>query len=393
MESMTVGRLHAEMGLRGRAGVFLVCFALALATAGCVEPPEDVDMWNSPSLHWQTLPSLPDAHGFAGGYSGTLEREGISYLMFAGGANFSKGFPWEGGEKQWYDDIYLSDGVSDWNKVGKLPSAAAYGLSVSHEGNIYLIGGDHGGGNPSDAVYALSLQENDVRMITLPPLPQATYNLCGAIIGESIYVAGGTDGSRTFADFWSLNLARPEDGWQSLPTWPGPPRMLAVAGVVDDEFFLFGGVELVGSEDTLSRQYLRDAYAYSEDRGWRKLADMPVVRAASPSPAISLGSRQQLIVLAGSDGSLDGQNDILREHHPGFPIDNYIYDVPSDSWQLHSVMPRVRGHLTPTGRDGVWSPVTTNTVLWNGGVVVPSGEIKPGVRTPKILFATLPDWP
>jgi N-acetylneuraminate epimerase len=391
MESVATRRISMKMRLRGRIGVFFAFVAIAVVTASCSETLGEAEMWNTPPLHWQTLPSLPDAHGFAGGYSGTVESEGISYLMFAGGANFSNGFPWEGGEKQWYNDIYLSDGATDWKQIGELPNAAAYGLSVSHKGSIYLVGGDHGGGNPSDAVYALSLQKSGVRMIEMPPLPRATFNVSGAIIGDSIYVAGGTDGSRASADFWSLNLARPEDGWQTLPTWPGPPRMLAVAGVINDEFFLFGGVDLVGQEDTTRRQYLRDAYAYSEDRGWRILADMPAVRAASPSPAISLSSRQQLIVLAGSDGSLDGQNDILREHHPGFPIENYIYDVPSDSWQLHSAMPKIRSHLTPTGRDGVWPAVTTNTILWKGGVVVPSGEIKPGVRTPKILFAPLPD--
>jgi len=118
---------------------------------------------------------------------------------------------------------------------------------------------------------------------------------------------------------------------------------------------------------------------------------MPTVKAASPSPAISLSRSQQLIVLSGSDGSLDGQMETLLEKHPGFPPENYIYDLQSDRWQLHSVIPKVRGHLTPTGRDGVWPAVTTTSVLWQGGVVVPSGEIKPGVRTPKILFGTLTD--
>ncbi len=364
---------------------------IALATSSCNDAPDETDLWNTPPLRWETLPSLPDEHGFAGGFSGTLERDGVSYLMLAGGANFPDGFPWEGGAKHWYDDIYLYDGATEWKKSGKLPADAAYGLSVSYSGRAYLIGGDHGGENASDAVYELSLQEDGVQVLPLPPLPQAAYNLCGAIVGDAIYVAGGTDGSRTFSDVWSLNLETPEDGWLKLPTWPGPSRMLAVAGVINDEFFLFGGAELVGSDDSLSRRYLRDAYAYSEERGWRRLADMPSDRAASPSPAISLNSNQQLIVLAGSDGSLDGQNDILREHHPGFPVENYIYDVPSDSWQLHSAMPKIRSHLTLTGRDGVWPAVTTNTVLWKGGVVVPSGEIKPGVRTPKILFAPLPD--
>lgn len=31
------------------------------------------------------------------------------------------------------------------------------------------------------------------------------------------------------------------------------------------------------------------------------------------------------------------------------------------------------------------SPVTTTAVLWDGTAVIPSGEIRPGIRTPNIL--------
>jgi N-acetylneuraminic acid mutarotase len=376
---------------QGCVSLILISSTLTLIAAGCNEQPPAATLWNTPPLHWQTLPSLPDEHGFAGGYSGTLDREGTSYLMFAGGANFPDGFPWQGGSKQWYDDIYLFDGATEWKENGKLPNAAGYGLSISYQGKMYLIGGNYQDAEASDVVYELSLQEDGLQTSILPPLPRASYNLCGAIIGDSIYVAGGRDGNGTLENFWSLKLARQQDGWQELPTWPGPSRMLAISGVVNDEFFLFGGVELVGTENNLSRRYLSDAYAYDPKNGWRKLTDLPSVKAGSPSPAISLGQSQQLIVLAGSDGSLDGQAGTLREKHPGFPTENYIYDVRRDQWQIHSAMPKIRGHLTPTGRDGIWPTVTSNTVLWKTGVVVPSGEIKPGVRTPKILFAPLPD--
>jgi N-acetylneuraminate epimerase len=391
MEVVTTRRANMGAWFQHRVMFILICAMLTLGGAGCKKQSETAGLWNTPHLHWQTLPPLPDEHGFAGGYSGTLEHNGTDYLMFAGGANFPKGFPWEGGEKQWHDRIYLYDGVKQWTQSGTLPDAAAYGLSISYQGRMYLIGGNDADGRASDAVYSLTLQDSGVQIQSLPPLPQPTFNLCGAIIGGSIYVAGGTDGERTYPNFWSLSLATPERGWQKLPGWPGPSRMLAVAGVINEEFFLIGGAELVQSDLTPSRRYLRDAYAYSEDEGWRRLSDLPSPRTASPSPAISLGRAQQLIVLAGSDGSLDGQTDVLRERHPGFPAENFIYDVRSDQWRLHSVMPKLRGHLTPTGRTGVWPAVTTNTVLWRDGVVVPSGEIKPGVRTPKVLFVELPE--
>jgi N-acetylneuraminate epimerase len=391
MEVVNTRRANMGAWFQHRVMFILIVSMLTLVVVGCKKQPETAGLWNTPKLNWQTLPPLPDEHGFAGGYSGTLNRNGISYLMFAGGANFPDGFPWEGGEKQWYDGIFLSDGVTDWEKIGKLPTAAAYGLTVSHNGSVYLIGGNHQGAKAFSAVYKLTLAENGLQVLTLPPFPQATYNHCGAIIGETLYVAGGSDGEESFSSFWSLNVTRPQEGWQKLPTWPGPSRMLATAGVLNDEFYLVGVAELVSSKDTVQRRYLRDAYAYSENKGWRRLADMPDVRSASPTPAISLVKSQQLIVLAGSDGSLDGQMNDLHINHPGIPAENFIYDVHSDQWQLHSVMPKLRGHLTPTGRDGIWPPVTTNTVLWRGGIAIPSGEIKPGVRSPKVLFTTLTD--
>lgn len=391
MKVVTTRRANIGAWFQYRVMFILICSMLTVVVAGCKTQPETAGLWNTPPLHWQTLPPLPDEHGFAGGYSGTLDRNDVSYLMFAGGANFPDGFPWEGGEKQWYKEIYLYDGTSGWKMSGKLPVAAAYGLSVSHKGSMYLVGGNYGADEASDAVYKLTLEESGLQVLALPPLPQASYNHSGAIVGEIIYVAGGTDGDGSSSNFWSLNVTSPQEGWQKLPTWPGPSRMLAVAGVLNDEFYLVGGAELVRSEETNQRRYLRDAYAYSKNKGWRRLADMPGVRAASPTPAISLNQSQQLIVLAGSDGSLDGQMNALHTNHPGFPAENYIYDARSDQWQLHSVMPKLRGHLTPTGRDGVWPAVTTNTVLWRGGIVVPSGEIKPGVRTPEVLFTSLSD--
>ena len=36
---------------------------------------------------------------------------------------------------------------------------------------------------------------------------------------------------------------------------------------------------------------------------------------------------------------------------------------------------------------GILSPVTTATVPWRGGFVLPSGEVRPGVRTPRVMWA------
>ncbi|MCB1133825.1 MAG: galactose oxidase, partial [Verrucomicrobiae bacterium] len=50
------------------------------------------------ALSWKELPPLPDAHGFAGAFAGSVEGS----LVVAGGANFPDKAPWEGGTKVWH---------------------------------------------------------------------------------------------------------------------------------------------------------------------------------------------------------------------------------------------------------------------------------------------------
>ena len=56
--------------------------------------------------------------------------------------------------------------------------------------------------------------------------------------------------------------------------------------------------------------------------------------------------------------------------HPGFPGATWTYDPPADAWRSTGRMPR------PT--------VTVPVVEWEGRYVIPSGELRPGVRTPEV---------
>src|SRR3546814_13415829 len=70
----------------------------------------------------------------------------------------------------------------------------------------------------------------------------------GVQIGSKVYVAGGLnapDSPEPLNSFWVLDLAVPEKSWQELPSWPGAPRMLSVAGTQEGEFFLNSGGNLV----------------------------------------------------------------------------------------------------------------------------------------------------
>ena len=116
----------------------------------------------------------------------------------------------------------------------RLGRPLGYGVSVITPDGLILIGGSNAEGHHADVV---RLRYADGKLIhtPLPSLPNPLANMCGAIVDNVIYVAGGIatpDATAASAEFLALDLSRPADArrWETLPTWPGPPRMLAVAG-------------------------------------------------------------------------------------------------------------------------------------------------------------------
>src|SRR5438128_2044870 len=90
------------------------------------------------TLSWRSLPPLPDRIGFAAPFAGISGRA----LLVAGGANFPGAMPWEGGQKLWYDSIYvLPKPDAEWLAGFKLPRPLAYGVSVSTPEGVLCAGG------------------------------------------------------------------------------------------------------------------------------------------------------------------------------------------------------------------------------------------------------------
>ena len=63
--------------------------------------------------------------------------------------------------------------------------------------------------------------------------------------------------------------------------------------------------------------------------------------------------------------------------HPGFPASILSYNIVTDRWVEAGSLPL----------DGTFAPVTTPVVFWDGKAILPTGEIKPGVRSPQVLIA------
>ena len=188
-------------------------------------------------------------------------------------------------------------------------------------------------------------------------------NGCGALVGNTFYLAGGTqkpDATNALHTFWSMDISAKNPTWRELEAWPGPARMLAVAGASDGAFFLFSGVELsADSARKPVRHYLKDAYRFTPREGWKRISDLPRPAVAAPSPAIQHDG--QLLIVSGDDGTQ--VNFEPKSKHPGFPKEVVAYDASTDRW-------------TNLG-DSPLSRATAPLVEWNGIAVSQSGRGQP----------------
>jgi len=309
---------------------------------------------------------LPDSMGFAGAFAGASGGA----LVVAGGANFPKGMPWQGGVKVWHDRAWvLAEPGSQWREAGRLARPLAYGVCVSGEGAMVCAGGSDAAGHHAD-VFRLKWNGSALEQEPLAPLPLPLAMAAGALVGGTFYVACGSEkpGEQSaLGRVFTLRLADARSAWREIEPLPGVPRILPVAAVWEGEFLVFGGAALEpGPDGKMERRYLRDAWAYRADRGWKRLADLPSPAAAAPSPAPLMDGA--LWILGGDDGSRVGFTPM--EKHPGFAGRMLAYEPQGDRWRDEGVAPVVRA--------------TVGCVEWRGGFVLPSGEVRPGVRSAEV---------
>ncbi|HEY1187049.1 MAG TPA: hypothetical protein VGE74_05295 [Gemmata sp.] len=311
------------------------------------------------------LPSLPDKEGFAGAFAGTSNGA----LVVAGGANFPGKKPWEGGAKVWHDNVFvLEKPGGEWKRVGKLPRALGYGVSVTYRDRVVCAGGSDAEQHFADC-FALEWSGGKLTTTKLPPLPKRVANACGALVGDTLYVAGGTekpDSTEALRTVFTLDLSAAKSEWHEEKPTPAPGRVLAVGAAFGGKFWLVGGAELLPDKDGKPiRRYLKGATFHDPTKGWGRGPELPraVVAAPSPAPADAAG----FYLLGGDDGS---QLAAAPTRHTGFSKKVLRFDGKTGAWVEV-------GELTAPR-------VTAPCVRWRDAWVVSSGEVRPGVRSPEV---------
>jgi solute:Na+ symporter, SSS family len=208
--------------------------------------------------------------------------------------------------------------------------------------------------------------------------------------------------------FWSLDLSKRNSAdfsWTVLPTWPGPARIVPVAAAQrvgkTDTFFLFSGrLPHAGQPTAL----LRDAFAFDPTTNrWRTLPAIGGGKDGVSAMAGTAAAFNDEILLFGGDrgdlfleleshdlaiaqlrtegagGSVNAQIEHhlqakkkIYESHPGFSREVLAFNPRTNAWRTAARAPMAL-------------PVTTLAVQHRGAVIIPSGEVRPGVRTPEIL--------
>jgi cyclically-permuted mutarotase family protein len=356
---------------------------------------------------WSELPDVPSHNGYAVplGLAGAFTGIHNDVLIIAGGANFPNGMVWEGGTKVYHKYISILEKKADddyqWfeEKQFSLPYEVAYGLTIPTDNGLVCIGGM----NSSEFLSSVFLLKWDdankeIKIEDLPPLPIPLANMSGGKIGDKIYVAASEEetGSKYF---YSLDLSNLEAEWSALPVWDGSPRTHAF-GVVQnngeiDCFYLFNG-RFKGGDVT--SKVLSDAYVYNPKANyWTKLKTNNEFPLAAGT-CVAVGANHVLL-FGGDEGNtfnrleklgadinaatdttliqeLINERDSILKNHTGFSKDIWAFHTITQSWTKIGTLPY------PT-------QVTTTALRWDNQILIPSGEIAPSVRTPKISAVSL----
>ena len=340
--------------------------ALLLASSSvviCTEVGGGADL-----LRWTDLPDLPDALGLSGPFAGTSSGA----LIVAGGVS-SPDSGLEDRDRVWRREIYvLEEGVGSWKTGFQLEHPLAYGASVSSGDSLILIGGRNEERHYR-TVYRLRWRDGGIEESSLPDLPRTCAMTSAALLGDTIYVAGGREtpsADQAMKNFWALDLSNSSPRWEVLDPWPGPARMSPVTAAQDRALYLFSGAELLCDEQgRLTRRALTDAYKYRPGEGWAAVADMP--RGALAAPGISVG--QSHVLVFGGSGTSAEPRDEPETKPGGLRQDVLAYHTITDTWATVGTLPA--------------GLASTTAVHWQDQIVIPGGEMVLGQSSAGVLAA------
>ncbi len=373
------------MGLFKKIQFFIVCVCLVFASTAQKK-------YESP-INWKqsgVLPVQPNGlihMGLSGVVSGLVGDQ----IIIAGGNNFPEGLPWEGGIKKYYKRVIVYNNQKDTllnTFTFNLPANVAYAAVAQLKDGIFYAGGENENGPLSSAYLIKKSKSQSFEIIELPSLPIAISNAVAVATENAVYVLGGANKEGVSNKVWKLALNNIKKGWTVQASMP-QPTAFAAAAIANEHIYIMGG--RCKEANGISKIY-KEVYAFDiENNLWEQKASLPETVSAACALAIDnnkilfIGGDKIVVfhevemlaakIAATTDTTIKKELTVVKNNlqktHPGFSKDVLAYDASLNKW-------------SPYAQLSFAAPVTTNAFLFNHKIILPVGEIKPGIRTPYI---------
>lgn len=350
------------------------------------------------TIRWDNQTKLPPnadgtPHlGLAGPITGMIDDR----LLIAGGANFPGKMPWDGGAKHYATQAYiyqLEDGALTFLRESELKDTVAYPGNCSVGSALYVAGGENQNG-ALRAVKKFFLEGDILREEPLPDLPMALTNGGLVFASGNLYFVGGENQQLVSDKIYTLDLSAENGAWEEVLTLAQPVSNAVVVSNQKDRLYIAGG--RMRNPDSLSTIYHQLFEVDLLSGTITQIADLPQPSAAGTGVLDDNGN----MLLFGGDHAetfhevesliaqinqttdealkniLNEKKAVLQREHPGFTNNSWLFNLSNKQWEK-------RDDITGA------SPVTT-TALWHQNIIIiPSGEIRAGVRTDQILIGKM----
>lgn len=353
-----------------------------------------------PKLGITELPDLPTQEKGTPslGLAGMMGGSHGDVIIAAGGANFPNGLPWQGGKKVYSDHIYTLKGGQWILSAQKLPLPLAYGASLTVPEGVLVIGGENER-STTDKVFLLrhDAATNTIEIVEYPSLPEPLAYTAAAIEKDVAYVVGGKNSEKSVNSVYRLSLTN-KIKWEKLEDFPGTPRALHAVAIQETKdsrkLFVIGGRNQIAGKKS---ETLSNFLSYDLKEGvWKNEGELLIngkPRVLMGASAETMGS-MHLMVYGGSDevlfdklensalqlgreqndsigAKLIEKRDEILNTHPGFSKEILAYNTITEKWFVYETL-----------LDKI--PVTALSFKKDDDFMIISGEISPGIRTPKV---------
>ncbi len=313
------------------------------------------------------LKPIPDI-AYSKGVSAPFCGMAGNVLVVAGGANFPDKSLIDGGAKRVYADIWAMDLLSgEWSRAGELPDSVAYGATFQ-VGDALILAGGNVRGEASRKVYELKMVEGKAVLRSLPDLPEPMEQ-CGWTSDEGrLYMVGGVG----VKGIYSCQSGVYE--WEKIADLP-EPLVQPVAFASSGKLFVWGGFNPETLEVSNKGIVL--------DSSWKEGPSIPDSGTFVGSTGVTLPDGR-LAVVGGVNRT------VFAKALHNTPEDRipYLSKEPSE-YQFRKELlifdPRDCSWTSPGSAPELALAGPGVAVAPDGSLFVAGGELKPGVRSPRIF--------